>query len=59
MTTTTTPRVRKARRSSRCPLCNGWISTGQLITYRAGEWVHARDVLPAPTAVSRSTKETP
>jgi hypothetical protein len=48
MTTIAPPRVRRARHSSRCPLCQGWISTGQLITYRAGEWVHARDVLPTP-----------
>jgi hypothetical protein len=60
MTATTTPRVRKARRSSRCPLCNGWISTGQLITYRAGEWVHARCVLPAaPSGVDASSPPTP
>ena len=48
MTATAAPRVRRARHSSRCELCSGWISTGQLITYRAGRWVHARCLLPAP-----------
>jgi hypothetical protein len=47
MTAVTAPRVRRARHSSRCDLCSGWISTGQLITYRAGQWVHA------PTTTSR------
>jgi hypothetical protein len=48
MTTTTTPRVRKARRDGICVFCHRWISIGQLITNSDRGWVHARCLLPAP-----------
>jgi hypothetical protein len=52
MTARPWPRVRKARRSSCCCACGGWITTGQLIVNRGTGW----SCLPCALATIRSER---